>query len=550
MLWLNDPYPGAPGLRFTVQQPVRASAEVRMDIACFVGLTERGPVSTPVAVDSWSAFERFFGRRGGYRQLPDAVHAFFANGGTRVVVIRCVGSDIPTARWQLEGLRTAGDGRVYLDARDPGRWGAELDIATRLRMRPLTVYRDSANELRCSDPALAVGSVLWFDRPGDYRVVAETDGSGGVTVASSVPDPWADPVSRAIPRVFELVVDAEIGVSQAVLDGGAPPLPNLGRAQRPTVPRITESYPGCGLHVAHPRYLWTVLEHESRLVTPVAVPSASGPTPNLYPHPVAGPFVGPWDASLVPANLHDGEATTCQTTFVPGTPDVFELMQQYEEGAFTRDNDVPRELQPIVTVAFPDLVHARIHGIDRPVDRVEELPPSTRFETCVTEVAEPDAAAEALTGSPYLHLERSSSTNDALAHAARESERTRRLAVLDVPPNDDADAIMTRIRHEHDTTGSARVLRHPDGTHELELIDLDTSDGPDLRVWLSDQPVVAGSKGWRVFDDGAWAELGRLKGNKGNQRYAVPAGTDLDKLTSLTIWCKRFSVSFGAARLT
>jgi hypothetical protein len=29
----------------------------------------------------------------------------------------------------------------------------------------------------------------------------------------------------------------------------------------------------------------------------------------------------------------------------------------------------------------------------------------------------------------------------------------------------------------------------------------------------------------------------------------VPAGTDLTGLTSVTIWCKRFSVSFAAAAL-
>ncbi|XVV14964.1 DM13 domain-containing protein [Actinoplanes sp. CA-131856] len=106
----------------------------------------------------------------------------------------------------------------------------------------------------------------------------------------------------------------------------------------------------------------------------------------------------------------------------------------------------------------------------------------------------------------------------------------------------------TFISHEHTTTGVARLIRHPDGL-VVELVGLDTSNGPDLRVWLSDQPVRGGAAGWRVFDDGEWLELGRLKGNKGNQTYAVPAGADLDELTSVSIWCKRFSVSFGAAAL-
>jgi hypothetical protein len=105
------------------------------------------------------------------------------------------------------------------------------------------------------------------------------------------------------------------------------------------------------------------------------------------------------------------------------------------------------------------------------------------------------------------------------------------------------------VTHEHDTTGTARVVRTAEGRLRLELVDLDTSNGPDLRVWLSDQPVREGVAGWRVFDDGAWVELGRLKGNRGDQAYAVPAGTDLESLTSVSIWCRRFSVSFGAAAL-
>lgn len=106
------------------------------------------------------------------------------------------------------------------------------------------------------------------------------------------------------------------------------------------------------------------------------------------------------------------------------------------------------------------------------------------------------------------------------------------------------------VTHEHDTSGTARIVRSADGSYRLELVDLATSNGPDLRVWLTDQPVKDGTAGWRVFDDGEWVELGRLKGNKGDQAYAIPAGTDLGQLGSVSIWCKRFAVSFGAATLS
>jgi hypothetical protein len=105
------------------------------------------------------------------------------------------------------------------------------------------------------------------------------------------------------------------------------------------------------------------------------------------------------------------------------------------------------------------------------------------------------------------------------------------------------------ITHEHATSGAAQLIRLADGGYQVILLNLSTSDGPDLRVWLTDQPVRTGSDGWRVFDDGRYVELGRLKGNRGTQAYTVPAGTDLTGLRSVTIWCKRFAVSFGAAEL-
>ncbi len=106
------------------------------------------------------------------------------------------------------------------------------------------------------------------------------------------------------------------------------------------------------------------------------------------------------------------------------------------------------------------------------------------------------------------------------------------------------------VSHEHATSGTVQIVRRADGTRVLAIKDLDTSNGPDLRVWLTDQKVVRGSSGWTVFDDGRYAELGRLKGNRGDQAYLIPKRLDLAKYRSVTIWCKRFSVSFGAAELT
>ncbi|MEU1587078.1 DM13 domain-containing protein [Micromonospora sp. NPDC005710] len=126
-------------------------------------------------------------------------------------------------------------------------------------------------------------------------------------------------------------------------------------------------------------------------------------------------------------------------------------------------------------------------------------------------------------------------------------------APVSASPTPAADEILSAgefVTHEHRTTGSAEIHRLADGSHQLVLRDLDTSNGPDLRVWLTDQPVVRGTAGWRVFDDGEWVELARLKGNRGNQVYELPTSVDPGDFRSVSIWCKRFAVSFGAADLT
>jgi hypothetical protein len=108
----------------------------------------------------------------------------------------------------------------------------------------------------------------------------------------------------------------------------------------------------------------------------------------------------------------------------------------------------------------------------------------------------------------------------------------------------------TFITHEHRTTGRVVVVRLSDGSRVVRLENLDTSDGPDLHVWLSDQPVRSGRAGWSAFDDGAYLDLGGLKGNKGDQNYPLPENADLTQFTSVSVWCARFHVSFGAATLT
>ncbi|MDR6435964.1 hypothetical protein J2790_001085 [Paenarthrobacter nicotinovorans] len=99
---------------------------------------------------------------------------------------------------------------------------------------------------------------------------------------------------------------------------------------------------------------------------------------------------------------------------------------------------------------------------------------------------------------------------------------------------------------EHETTGSAQLLALPDGSHVLRLENLASSDGPDVKVWLSS--LEAGGD-WFKYRSGAYVDLGSIKATHGNHNCAIPAGTDVSGLTSVVLWCDRFSVAFGSAPL-
>jgi hypothetical protein len=91
----------------------------------------------------------------------------------------------------------------------------------------------------------------------------------------------------------------------------------------------------------------------------------------------------------------------------------------------------------------------------------------------------------------------------------------------------------------HNAEGIAKVIRLDNGTEILRLENFKATNGPDLYVYLSTNNINADI-----------VNLGRLKGNIGNQNYVIPAGTDLIKYNTVLIWCRAFSVLFGSAQLS
>ena len=70
------------------------------------------------------------------------------------------------------------------------------------------------------------------------------------------------------------------------------------------------------------------------------------------------------------------------------------------------------------------------------------------------------------------------------------------------------------------------------------------TNGPDLRVYLVRHPDPSESSDVKK---GEYVDLGPLKGNIGNQNYAIPAGTDVAQFASAVVWCRAFSVLFASA---
>jgi hypothetical protein len=98
----------------------------------------------------------------------------------------------------------------------------------------------------------------------------------------------------------------------------------------------------------------------------------------------------------------------------------------------------------------------------------------------------------------------------------------------------------------HETRGTASIYRLPDGKRVLRLTEFETSNGPDVQVYL----VAADDANDNdTVKQAGFVHVAALKGNVGDQNYDVPEDVDLGRYRAVTIWCRRFGVNFGTAAL-
>ncbi|GAC1642025.1 MAG: hypothetical protein NVS9B14_23660 [Candidatus Acidiferrum sp.] len=134
--------------------------------------------------------------------------------------------------------------------------------------------------------------------------------------------------------------------------------------------------------------------------------------------------------------------------------------------------------------------------------------------------------------------------------AMQESMKQEGMKHEDMAPDKNAKALFTGTFHGkvHSTSGRATVYQGADGKKILRLTHFKTSNGPDVHVIL-----IAGKD---AKDDANFlsgnverVELGKLKGNEGDQNYELPENIDLAKFQTVSIYCERFNANFGAAPL-
>ena len=109
------------------------------------------------------------------------------------------------------------------------------------------------------------------------------------------------------------------------------------------------------------------------------------------------------------------------------------------------------------------------------------------------------------------------------------------------PINDSFDETKATLLREgtwmgsgsYQVTGEAKIY-NDNGKKVLLLTNFSSSNGPDLRVYLS-----------TTVDATSFVNLGKLKSTGGKQVYEIPAQTDIDNFKFALIWCQQFSALFG-----
>ena len=97
----------------------------------------------------------------------------------------------------------------------------------------------------------------------------------------------------------------------------------------------------------------------------------------------------------------------------------------------------------------------------------------------------------------------------------------------------------------HEGSGTVQIVQVEANVLELQFLEVEITNGPDLFVYLSKKPSFSDP-----YDSiGEFIDLGKLTYNSGNFSYTVPSSVQLEDYKSVVIYCKQYSVVFTYATL-
>lgn len=98
----------------------------------------------------------------------------------------------------------------------------------------------------------------------------------------------------------------------------------------------------------------------------------------------------------------------------------------------------------------------------------------------------------------------------------------------------------------HKGSGRALLYALPDGGHLVRFEDFRVTNGPALVVLLAEAADPQSAADVQA----GYVEIGKLKGNVGNQNYPIPPAININEYRSIVVWCALFDVLFSAAPLS
>ena len=192
----------APGVYFEkVESGISPVSRVRMDIPGYAGICERGPVDTPLRINSLKEFTFYFGD-----PIPDGILAysvmgFFDNGGQTCYVTRiadtseaaCASKIIYDLNNETGGLQQQ---TMKITAINEGRWGVNIEIDIRssshasttcsgfMHDEPVGGYDSAVMRSARYFEKGSIVSIRYSDLGGDIKQIVveltEVDSSSGV----------------------------------------------------------------------------------------------------------------------------------------------------------------------------------------------------------------------------------------------------------------------------------------------------------------------------------------------------------------------------------